>query len=201
MDKCTENDRISSVRYVQPLSGQVVLVCIDKPHGTEIQQWTMCEETLGLHTAFHANTIIPEKNFHWIRQTSHQLQGYVTASAVNPLITDNTNMFPFGSAFCSGDNKLHLASRLSLSDMQCVSSTIRHNSEHISSVAVSPHGCICVAITSDCNMLIYAANNQTIEHLTILLEYSMFTGTTCEDIIMCLKPGELIHILSHQFIP
>lgn len=189
VDKCTENDSISSVQYVQPVSGQVVLVCIDKPQGTEIQQWTMCEETLGLHTAFHANTIIPEKNFHWIRQTSHQMQGYVTASTVNPLVSDNTNMFPFGSAFCGDDLNLHLASRLSLSDMQSLPAGVLEPNEHISSLAISPHGCVCVALTTRSNMFIYGANNLTTEHLTILLEYSMFSGATWEDIIMCQKQG------------
>ena len=149
----------------------------------------MCEETLGLHTAFHANTIIPEKNFHWIRQTSHQMQGRVTASTVNPLISDNSNMFPFGSAFCGDQLNLHLASRLSLSDMQTRSTGLSEPNEYISSLAISPNGCVCVALTTRSNMLIYGADNLTVEHLTILLDYSMFTGATWEDIIMCQKPG------------
>ena len=154
VDKCTENDTISSVQYVQPLGGQVVLVCIDKPHGTEIQQWTMCEETLGLHTAFHANTIIPEKNFHWIRQTTHQKQGSVTATTDSPLKSDNSNMFPFGSAFCGDQLNLHLASRLSLSDMQTRSTGLSEPNEFISSLAISPNGCVCVALTTRSYMLI-----------------------------------------------
>lgn len=163
---------------------------IDKTHGTEIQQWTMNEETLGLHTAFHANTIIPEKNFHWIRQTSAQFTSYVTAYATNPLLTDNTSVFPFGSAFACDDQMLWLASRLTLSEMQSCSTELGHTSERVVSLAVSPNGCICVAMTTDCRMLIFGLNNMSIEQYTILVEYDMVTGLTWEDVIMCIRCGE-----------
>ncbi|XP_067928377.1 mediator of RNA polymerase II transcription subunit 16-like isoform X2 [Watersipora subatra] len=187
VDKCTEVDRISSVQCVQPMSSSAVLVAIDKPHGTEIQQWSMCEETLGLHTAFHANTIIPEKNLHWVRQTSVQFPSCVTAYATSPLLTDNTSLFPFGSAFACDDLDVRLISRLSLNDAEICSSDMTNEYEKIVSLAISPNGCVCVAMTSECRMLLFGRKNVTVEELSTLLEYDICTGVTCEDTILCLR--------------
>lgn len=174
------------------MSSSVVLVAIDKPTGTEIQQWTMCEETLGLHTAFHANTIIPEKNLHWIRQTSAQFSSYVTAYATNPLITDNTSLFPFGSAFACDDQVLRLISRLSLSDTQSCFTELTNDTEKVVSLSISPNGCVCVAMTTECRMLVFGASNVTVEQMSTLLEYDMCTGVTCEDVILCLRGGNVL---------
>lgn len=200
VDKCTENDIITSVQYVQPLSGQVVIVALDKTHGTEVQQWTMCEETLGLHTAFHANTIIPEKNFHWIRQTFSQFSSHITATATNPLITDNTALFPIGSVFACDDHTLRLTHRLSLSDMQSCSidDSVLSIDEKIVSVCFSPNGCVCVAMTTRCRMLMFSLG-MSVKHFTTLLEYDMITGITWEDVLLCAKSGEFNTLHSYLF--
>lgn len=189
-DKCAEADSITSVKYGQPLSGQTVLVSINKSGYSEIQHWTMHEETLGLHTAFHANPIIPERNFYWIRQTSLRLRSLVTASTSFPLITDNTSLLPFGALFACDDGSIKQTVRQSLGDGDSRSFSVPAD-VHVSSISLSTNGCVCVAVSNKCDLYIFSESSITTEHTTALLEHSLATGTSWEDVLMCLRSGNL----------
>lgn len=190
VDKCTDDDSIDSVRFAHPVGGQALLVTIRKTAGSEIQQWIMCEETLGLHTAFHANPIIPERNYYWIRQTSIPLTNcLVSALTTVPLITENTSLFPLGAAFACSDQTLRLTSRQSLSEMSECSTHLPADTE-VMSLSVSLNSCVCVAITNRCGLLIFRDGKLSVEHITVLLEHSLYTGSGWEDVLACIKSGE-----------
>lgn len=188
VDKSAESDRVVSVSYAQPLSGQTVLVSIKKSHYTETQQWTMCEETLGLHTAFHAYPIIPERNFYWIRQTSLQLSSFMTSSTNVPLITENSSLFPFGPMFACKDGTIKQTFKQSLSDTNSRNFNLPKG-VHISSMSLSPNGCVCVAVSDRCDLYIYGDQSMSMEHITVLLQHSLATGVGWEDILLCIKSG------------
>jgi len=100
-------------------------------------------------------------------------------------------MFPLGAAFASDDMTLGFVSRLSLSDVQTVSAPRTHPDERIVSLAFSPNGCVCVAMTTRLRMLVLGRSSLTVEHLSTLLEYDLLTGHTWEDVLVCLKSGEV----------
>lgn len=117
------------------------------------------------------------------------LTSTVSASASSPLITDNISLFPTGTAFYCDDHVLKLVSRQSLNDTSTYTIPVDKNIE-VTALAISPNGCVCVAFTNTCELLILGESNLTTEHLSTLLEYSLLTGNAWEDILMCIKLGK-----------
>jgi len=94
-----------------------------------------------------------------------------------------------GAVFACDDDTLRFTTRQSLSEMQTSALKLCTKGEYIVSLSFSPMGCVCVAITNKYSMFVFGDKNLSTEQMLTLLEYSLYSGTEWDDVLMCLRPG------------